>query len=74
MKELLFLCKECGFGDALFYFFYKIDLKVQYFPYIKRAKKKRFDRIEKIYAALSLLQFQTDIIDGKKLNKINQYG
>lgn len=66
MKDFFFINKECGFADAVFYFFYKINLRFRLLPSIAKRNARRLVRVEKIYAALSLLKYPSSVADGKK--------
>lgn len=66
MKEFIFIYKEFGVTDVLFYFFYKVNLKFHRISIVKKWDVIRSARINKIYNALSLLDSPSGIINGKQ--------
>lgn len=66
MKELAFIAKEIGWANALFYFFYKIKLKLGFLPFVKNCRQQQQQRIQKIYEALAILQQGTVFIYNKR--------
>lgn len=69
MKEFLYLTKECGFYTALYYLFHKIKLKINNLFFSVKRKKANEIRLERVYAALSLLRNERFDFNGKSYLK-----
>ncbi len=66
MKEFLFILKECGFTNMVFYVFYKIQLKLKLLPFLQQRKKNKNIRLRRIYDALLLLESTVPNSDDRK--------
>lgn len=66
MKEFVYLFKELGFSYSLFYFFYKIKLRVKLSRYFKEKDYRQQNKIEQIYAALYLFSSESCVIKNRK--------
>lgn len=69
MKEFIYLYKKIGIKDAIFYFFYKIKLKLFFITCLHKRKKEKDLRITKIYSALYDLSNDYVIINDKQYLK-----
>ena len=70
MKEFFFICKECGITEAVFYYFYKVELRLYRLSIFKQRQSRRNERISYIYNALSILKNGTISIAGNRyINK-----
>lgn len=70
MKEIVFIYTECGISESVFYFFYKVKLRLYSLLFFKLRRTRRKERIGHIYNALSILKNGTTSIAGNRyLNK-----
>lgn len=53
MKEFLYILKECGLSQSVFYFFYKIKLKYRQLINFEKLCKIEQEKIQNIYEALA---------------------
>jgi FkbM family methyltransferase len=66
MKDILFIIKELGLYDGLFYFIYKIYFKINKIRFINNSINNRKRRIEKIYDCISMFTNGVNIQKEKK--------
>ncbi len=66
LEELGFIYNEYGIKDAVFYFFYQLELWFKLRPFNQRKRAEREKRIEKLYSIISAFKNGIIEINGEK--------